>query len=63
MMAVALPVEVGQRLSMPERARRRSFFLVLGMSTRVYQIVCNGMGCIVYFCQREEIEKIMFNEK
>ena len=34
-MAVAEPVEVGARLSMPERARRRSDFFVLGMSTRV----------------------------
>ena len=34
-MAVAEPVEVGQRLTMPERARRKSDFLVLGMSTMV----------------------------
>ena len=34
-MAVADPVEVGQRLSIPDLARRRSDFLVLGMSTRV----------------------------
>ena len=31
--AVADPVEVGARLSMPERQRRKSFFLALGMST------------------------------
>ena len=31
--AVALPVDVGARLSMPERLRRRSFFFWLGMST------------------------------
>ena len=32
--AVADPVVVGARFSIPDRARRRSFFLVLGMSTR-----------------------------
>ena len=35
--AVAEPVVVGARLSMPERQRRRSFFFALGMST---------MGCV-----------------
>merc|ERR1712038_798877 len=31
-MAVADPVDVGQRLSIPDRALRRSLFLVLGIS-------------------------------
>lgn len=39
-MAVAEPVDVGARFSMPERARRRSDFLVLGMSTNVF--LCGG---------------------
>jgi hypothetical protein len=34
-MAVALPVDVGARLTSAERARRRSVFLLLGASTTV----------------------------